>query len=71
MGGQFYLRVVVLLRSPDRGRFEEVGLRLADEFAAGAAVALDDARRCTRKSSAGITLHRSLLPQASDGGTCR
>ncbi|MFD9101618.1 SpoIIE family protein phosphatase [Streptomyces virginiae] len=43
--------------------FEEDDLTLAEEFAARAAVCIDNARRYTQQHQAALTLQRSLLPQ--------
>ncbi|MFG3052709.1 SpoIIE family protein phosphatase [Kitasatospora sp. NPDC048239] len=64
-----YLGVAVFLREAGRERFEEADLRLAEEFVARVAVALDNARRYTREHTASLTLQRSLLPRTSAGGT--
>ncbi|MFF3652890.1 SpoIIE family protein phosphatase [Streptomyces sp. NPDC002181] len=44
--------------------FEEDDLTLAEEFAARAALCIDNARRYTQEHQAALTLQRSLLPQA-------
>ncbi|MCC0094474.1 SpoIIE family protein phosphatase [Streptomyces flavotricini] len=44
--------------------FEEDDLTLAEEFAARAALCIDNARRYTQQHQAALTLQRSLLPQA-------
>ncbi|MEW1804662.1 PAS domain-containing protein, partial [Streptomyces virginiae] len=43
--------------------FEEDDLTLAEEFAARAAVCIDNARQYTQQHQAALTLQRSLLPQ--------
>lgn len=43
--------------------FEEDDLTLAEEFAARAALCIDNARRYTQQQQAALTLQRSLLPQ--------
>ncbi|WP_371501221.1 SpoIIE family protein phosphatase [Kitasatospora sp. NBC_00374] len=43
--------------------FEEDDLTLAEEFAARAAVCIDNARRYTQQHQAALTLQRSLLPR--------
>ncbi|MFG1665806.1 SpoIIE family protein phosphatase [Streptomyces sp. Y7] len=56
------LGVVCLWRSRQPEPFEEDDLTLAEEFAARAAVCIDNARRYTQQHNAAEALQRSLLP---------
>ncbi|WP_431677236.1 SpoIIE family protein phosphatase [Kitasatospora sp. KL5] len=56
------LGVVSLWRAGRPEAFEEDDLTLAEEFAARAAVCIDNARRFTQEHQAALTLQRSLLP---------
>ncbi|GHH10186.1 SpoIIE family protein phosphatase [Streptomyces lanatus] len=56
------LGVVCLWRSHQPEPFEEDDLTLAEEFAARAAVSIDNARRYTQQHQAAEALQRSLLP---------
>jgi PAS domain S-box-containing protein len=56
------LGVVCLWRSQRPEPFEEDDLTLAEEFAARAAVCIDNARRYTQQHQAAEALQRSLLP---------
>ncbi len=56
------LGLVSLWRSRRPEPFEDDDLRLAQEFAARAAVSIDNARRYTEQQQAALTLQRSLLP---------
>ncbi|WP_190024110.1 SpoIIE family protein phosphatase [Streptomyces hiroshimensis] len=56
------LGLVTLWRSRTPDPFEEDDLTLAGEFAARAAVCIDNARRYTRQHQAALTLQRRLLP---------
>ncbi|MFE5813745.1 SpoIIE family protein phosphatase [Streptomyces sp. NPDC056479] len=56
------LGVVCLWRSKRPTPFEEDDLTLAEEFAARAAVCIDNARRYTQQHQAAEALQRSLLP---------
>ncbi|MFC5218717.1 SpoIIE family protein phosphatase [Streptomyces coerulescens] len=56
------LGLVCLWRSRQPEPFEEDDLTLAEEFAARAAVCIDNARRYTQQHSAAEALQRSLLP---------
>ncbi|MGW3625400.1 SpoIIE family protein phosphatase [Streptomyces sp. NPDC000880] len=55
--------VVTFLRSQKPEPFEEEELRLAEDLAAKAAVAIDNARRYTHERATALTLQRSLLPR--------
>ncbi|MGW7327643.1 SpoIIE family protein phosphatase [Streptomyces sp. NPDC054840] len=57
------LGVVSLWRAWRPEPFEEDDLTLAEEFAARAAVCIDNARRYTQQQQAALTLQRSLLPR--------
>ncbi|MCF1595500.1 SpoIIE family protein phosphatase [Streptomyces muensis] len=56
------LGLVCLWRSQRQEPFEEDDLTLAEEFAARAAVCIDNARRYTQQHNAAEALQRSLLP---------
>ncbi|MFJ8692355.1 SpoIIE family protein phosphatase [Streptomyces roseolilacinus] len=56
------LGVVSLWRAYRPDSFEEDDLTLAAEFAARAAVSIDNARRYTQQRTAALSLQRSLLP---------
>ncbi|MCQ4081752.1 SpoIIE family protein phosphatase [Streptomyces sp. RB6PN25] len=58
------LGVVSLWRSRRPEPFEEDDLTVAQEFAARAAVCIDNARRFTQQQRTALTLQRSLLPSA-------
>ncbi|MFB6806950.1 SpoIIE family protein phosphatase [Streptomyces sp. NPDC056387] len=57
------LGLLSLWRAERPEPFEEDDLTLAEEFAARAAVCIDNARRYTQQHQAAVTLQRSLLPQ--------
>lgn len=57
------LGVVSLWRWRRPEPFEEDDLTLAEEFAARAAVSIDNARRYTQQQQAAVALQRSLLPR--------
>ncbi|TVL91025.1 SpoIIE family protein phosphatase [Streptomyces sp. SAJ15] len=56
------LGVVSLWRTHQVQPFEQDDLKLAEEFAARAAVCIDNARRYTQQRTAALALQRSLLP---------
>ncbi|WP_327134520.1 SpoIIE family protein phosphatase [Streptomyces sp. NBC_01343] len=58
------LGLLSLWRAERPEPFEEDDLTLAEEFAARAALCIDNARRYTQQHQAALTLQRSLLPQA-------
>ncbi|WP_050986855.1 SpoIIE family protein phosphatase [Streptomyces somaliensis] len=58
------LGVVSMWRAYRPDPFEEDDLTLAGEFAARAAVSIDNARRYTQQRTAALSLQRSLLPTA-------
>ncbi|MFE2476989.1 SpoIIE family protein phosphatase [Streptomyces sp. NPDC059389] len=58
------LGLLSLWRAERPEPFEEDDLTLAEEFAARAALCIDNARRYTQQHQAAVTLQRSLLPQA-------
>ncbi|MFF7184929.1 SpoIIE family protein phosphatase [Streptomyces sp. NPDC008222] len=58
------LGIVSLWRSRHSEPFEDDDAAVAQEFAARAAVCIDNARRFTQQQSAALTLQRSLLPSA-------
>ncbi|MEV8095050.1 SpoIIE family protein phosphatase [Kitasatospora sp. NPDC085879] len=58
------LGIVSLWRAGRPEPFEQDDLTLAEEFAARAAVCIDNARRFTQQHQAALTLQRSLLPHA-------
>ncbi|MGW8783038.1 SpoIIE family protein phosphatase [Streptomyces sp. NPDC055796] len=57
------LGLLSLWRAERPEPFEEDDLTLAEEFAARAALCIDNARRYTQQHQAAVTLQRSLLPQ--------
>ncbi|MER6445964.1 SpoIIE family protein phosphatase [Streptomyces venezuelae] len=57
------LGLLSLWRAERPEPFEEDDLTLAEEFAARAALCIDNARRYTQQHQAALTLQRSLLPQ--------
>lgn len=57
------LGLLSLWRAKRPEPFEEDDLTLAEEFAARAAVCIDNARRYSRQHQAALTLQRSLLPR--------
>ncbi|MCM9076544.1 MULTISPECIES: SpoIIE family protein phosphatase [Streptomyces] len=57
------LGLLSLWRAKRPEPFEEDDLTLAEEFAARAALCIDNARRYTQQHRAALTLQRSLLPQ--------
>ncbi|SEN92868.1 ATP-binding SpoIIE family protein phosphatase [Actinacidiphila rubida] len=61
------LGVVLFGRHRTRAPFTDEDLVLAEEFAALAAVCVDNARRYTREHHAALALQRGLLPHSIDG----
>lgn len=61
------LGLLSLWRSQRVEPFEEDDLTLAEEFAARAAVSIDNARRYTQQHEAALTLQHSLLPHEVPG----
>ncbi|MFJ1966508.1 SpoIIE family protein phosphatase [Streptomyces massasporeus] len=57
------LGVAFFVRHRNQEAFQHDDLVLAGEFAARAAVSIDNARRYTRERATAVTLQRSLLPQ--------
>ncbi|MEU2914053.1 SpoIIE family protein phosphatase [Streptomyces massasporeus] len=57
------LGVAFFVRHRNQEAFQHDDLVLAEEFAARAAVSIDNARRYTRERATAVTLQRSLLPQ--------
>ncbi|MER5578793.1 SpoIIE family protein phosphatase [Streptomyces massasporeus] len=57
------LGVAFFVRHRNQEAFQHDDLVLAGEFAARAAVSIDNARRYTRERTTAVTLQRSLLPQ--------
>ncbi|MFD8723035.1 SpoIIE family protein phosphatase [Streptomyces sp. NPDC059629] len=63
------LGLTTFARSLNQISFRPDDVLLAQELVARAAVCVDNARRYTREHTAAVTLQRSLLPQALNGGT--
>ncbi|MGP3975697.1 SpoIIE family protein phosphatase [Streptomyces sp. 8N114] len=61
--------VASFVRSRYPTPFEEDDLLLAEDLVSRAALCVDNARRYTREHTAALTLQRSLLPHALQGGT--